>query len=105
MGKVFLAKIESEYEVDENNYLHWEWQYEIEDKDKDEDFKPRSKDDLIRVIANELAEIIYQGIKSFNIEEMIVVEEKTDLFVDEVDELMLELSQEKKERETNEQAN
>jgi hypothetical protein len=76
MAKVFIAKIESEYEVDENNYLHWEEEYEIEDEDKDEDFEPRSKDDLIRMIANELAEIVYQGIKSYNIEEMIVVEER-----------------------------
>ena len=76
MGKVFLAKIEAEFDVDENNYLHWEEQYEIEDKDKDEEFKPRSKDDLIRVITYELAEIVYQGIKSYNIEESIVVIEK-----------------------------
>jgi len=72
MAKVFVAKIEVEYEVDDNNYLEWEDEYEIEDQDKDEDFEPRSKDDLIRLLANELAEIVYQG----NIEEMIVVEER-----------------------------
>ena len=76
MGKVFVAKIESEFEVDENNYLHWEYQYEIDDKDKDEDFKPRSKDELIRIIANELAETIYQQIKNYSIGESIVVMEK-----------------------------
>ena len=76
MGKVYVAKIEVEYEVDENNYLHWEDEYEIEDEDKDEDFEPRSKKRLISLITNELAEIVYQGIKNYNIEEMIVVEER-----------------------------
>jgi hypothetical protein len=76
MGKVFVAKFENEFDVDENNYLSWEDEYEIEDEEKDEDFKPRSKDDLIRIIANELAETIYQGIKNYNIVESIVVLEK-----------------------------
>jgi hypothetical protein len=76
MKKVFIAKVENEFVVDENNYLHWEDEYEIDDKDKDEDFKPRSKDELIRIIANELAETIYQGIKNYNIVESIIVLEK-----------------------------
>jgi len=76
MGKLFVAKIEVEYEVDENNYLPWEDEYEIEDEDKDEDFEARSKKRLISLITNELAEIVYQGIKNYNIEEMIVIEER-----------------------------
>jgi hypothetical protein len=76
MGKVFVAKIEVEYEVDENNYLHWEDEYEIEDKDKDEDFEPRTKENLISYITSELAEIVYSGIKDYNIENMIIVEER-----------------------------
>ena len=76
MGKVFVAKFENEFEVDENNYLHWEEQYEIEDNEKDEDFKPRTRDELIRIIANELAETIYQQIRNYSIGESIVVMEK-----------------------------
>lgn len=76
MGKVFIAKIEVEYEVDENNYLHWEDEYEIEDEDKDEDFEPRTKENLISYITSELAEIVYSGIKYNNIEEMITIEER-----------------------------
>jgi hypothetical protein len=76
MAKIYVAKIEVEYEVDDNNYLHWEDEYEIEDEDKDEDFEARSKKRLISLITNELAEIVYQGINNYNIEEMIVVEEK-----------------------------
>lgn len=78
MGKVFIAKIESEFDVDENNYLHWEDEYEIDDNEKDEDFKPRTRDELIRIIANELAETIYLGIKDYSIGESIVVMEKGD---------------------------
>jgi hypothetical protein len=76
MGKVFVAKIEVEYEVDENNYLHWEDEYEIEDKDKDEDFEPRSKEELIKFIAYELADIIYDASKrDGDLLKMISIEE------------------------------
>jgi hypothetical protein len=72
MGKVFVAKIEVEYEVDENNYLHWEDEYEIED----EDFEPRSKEELIKLIAYELADIIYDASKrDGDLLKMISIEE------------------------------
>jgi hypothetical protein len=76
MAKIYVAKIEVEYEVDDNNYLHWEDNYEIKDKDKDEDFEPRSIGELIGSITNELAEIVYDGIRNYTIETMITVEEK-----------------------------
>lgn len=76
MGKIYVAKIEVEYEVDENNFLHWEDKYEIEDEDKDEDFEPRSLGELINSITNELAEIVYDGIRNYTIENMITVKEK-----------------------------
>ena len=74
MGKIYVAKIEVEYEVDENNFLHWEDNYEIEDKDKD--FETRTLGELINDITNELAEIVYDGIRNYTIENMITVEEK-----------------------------
>jgi hypothetical protein len=76
MAKIYVAKIEVEYEVDENNYLHWEDEYEIEDKDKDEDFEPRKIGELISYITSELSEIVYDGIRNYTIETMITVEEK-----------------------------
>ena len=44
MGKVFIAKIEFEYEVDKNNYLEWEDEYESDD------VEPRSLADLVSML-------------------------------------------------------
>jgi hypothetical protein len=68
--KIYIAKIEIEYEIDENNYFHWE------DAEDAEGREPRSKEQLISEIIRELAEIVYNGVRSYNIEEMITVEEK-----------------------------
>lgn len=76
MGKVFVAKIENEFEVDENNYLHWEDEYEIDDNEKGEDFKPRSNDELIKIIISELTETISVSVNDYSIRESIVVMEK-----------------------------
>jgi hypothetical protein len=65
MSKIYIAKIEVEYEVDENNNLHWE-----------EDFEPRTKEKLVDLLKNELDQIIFSGVQSNQIYDMITVEEK-----------------------------
>jgi len=63
--KIYVAKIEVEYEVDENNNLHWE-----------EGFEPRTKEKLVDLLKNELDEIIFSSVQSNQIYDMITVEEK-----------------------------
>jgi hypothetical protein len=76
MAKIYVAKIEVEYEVDDNNYLHWEDEYEIEDQDKDEDFEARSKTKLINYLKDELTEIITDSMSRDDLWTSITVEER-----------------------------
>ena len=72
MGKVFVAKIEYEYEVDKNNYLEWEDEYEIEDEDKDEDFGPRPLGELLLLLKDEFANTLLQ----IEIRDCVSIEER-----------------------------
>jgi len=67
--KIYVAKIEVEYEVDENNYLHWEDEYQTETG-----VMPRPETQLFSVLRNELWDTMIEG--SNQIYNTITVEEK-----------------------------
>ena len=69
MEKVFVAKIELEfeYQVDKNNYLEWESEYETENQ-----VEPRSLDKLLFLLKNEFAE----AFSNIEIQDIITIEEK-----------------------------
>lgn len=69
MGKVFVAKIEFEYEVDKNNYLEWEDEYEEYESD---DIEPRTLSNLLSLLKSEFANTLLQ----IEIRNCISVEEK-----------------------------
>jgi hypothetical protein len=72
MGKVYVAKLEFEYIVDENNYLDWEDEYEIEDEDKDESFEPRTLGELLSLLKDEFADTLLQ----IEIRDCVSIEER-----------------------------
>jgi hypothetical protein len=72
MGKLFVAKLEFEYIVDENNYLDWEDEYEIEDEDKDENFEPRTLGELLSLLKDEFADTLLQ----IEIRDCVSIEER-----------------------------
>lgn len=69
MGKVFVAKIEFEYEVDKNNYLEWEDEYEEYESD---DIEPRTLSNLLSLLKSEFANTLLQ----IEIRDCISIEEK-----------------------------
>jgi len=74
MPKTYRVGISWDYTPDENNFLDWEDEYEIEDDEKDEDFQPRTEEEFITFLKNEMSEAIYNGLKYDDLWNMIEVE-------------------------------
>lgn len=66
----YSVGIVMEFEVDENNYLHWEEQYESEDK-----VEPRTKNELMVILQNEYEETIWTSLKRNELFHMISIDE------------------------------
>jgi hypothetical protein len=66
-----VAKIEIGFDADEIG--RFEWEYDL--LEEDEIVEPRSKEELINYVHNELVEIIYDAIKQNRVGDLIRVEE------------------------------
>jgi hypothetical protein len=65
--KVFVAKIEFEYEVDENNYLHWEDEHQSQNQ-----VEARTLSNLLALLKDEFADTLLQ----IDIRDSVSIEEK-----------------------------
>lgn len=72
--KEYKLSISVEYVPDENNYLDWEDQYEAEENEYEDEVEPRTEEELIDKLKNELAEMVFNGVKYNDLYDMITVE-------------------------------
>lgn len=73
MPKVYRAQIIWDFEVDDDGYTESEREYLEYDLEEDQELEPRTEEQIINSVRNELVEALYSGVKYNDLYQMVDV--------------------------------
>lgn len=73
MPKVYRAQIIWDFEVDDDGYTESEREYLEYDLEEDQELEPRTEEQIINSVRNELVEALYNSVKYNDLYQMVDV--------------------------------